>query len=118
MAAKIVGKKLKTVQPAPPPSPVAQLGALQSGIQTKFARLKELRAEIAGLKDRYIEHDKLVEELMPLFIEVYPDKFVTKRSITIGSETYRYSPNFFDEKDAALKARVWKASAHKTGTIE
>ena len=123
VAKKIVGKKVSAMKwngtpspslATPPPSPVSLLGATQD----MFARLKEIRIQLAGVKSLYAEHDKLMTALLPLFIEITPNKFIVHREITIGTEKYRYSPNFWDEKDAELKARVWKSTAHKSGTIE
>jgi hypothetical protein len=86
--------------------------------QAKFAELAKINAQINKNIDLYKQHDALVEELMPLFIEVTPDAFITKRSITIGSKTYKFHPSFYDEKKSRLVAKVWRSAAHKSGQIE
>jgi len=126
---KVLAKKIKIGQP--PSATVAAAGVgktqpatapslvtMMTGIQTKFSRLKSLRAQISGMKDLYREHDDLVKELLPLFIEVQPDKFTFKREIQIGSEKYRFTPSFYDVKKAEVLAKEWRSTAFPTGTIE
>ena len=86
-------------------------------INSKFKRLKELRAKIADIKSLYVEHDSLMRELLPLFITQDKDAFLISREITVGSHTYRFSPSFHSEKDG-LKSKSWKSTAFETGTIE
>jgi len=86
-------------------------------IKARFQRLHALRAEIARLKGLYKEHDTVMQELMPMFIQVQADKFIIAREITLGTEKYRFTPYFYDAKDG-LKAKVWKSSAFEVGTIE
>jgi hypothetical protein len=129
--AKVLGKKISIGQP--PSSVKAGAGAgksltqpaaapslitMMAGIQTKFSRLKELRAKISAMKDLYREHDDLVKELLPLFIEAKPDGFIIKREIQIGSEKYRFTPSFYDTKKAEVLAKEWRSTAFPTGTIE
>ena len=110
MSKKKVSKKVIAVTE---PSPLSSLGA----VNVKFKRLKELRAKIIGLKSLYVEHDSLMRELLPLFITQDKDMFLIAREITIGSQTYRFSPSFYSEKDG-LKSKSWKSAAFETGTIE
>jgi hypothetical protein len=84
----------------------------------KFAELAKINAQINRLTDLYKQHDALVEELLPLFIEVQPDKFVVNRSVTLGNKKYIFHPTFYDEKKSRLVAKVWKSAAHKSGHIE
>jgi hypothetical protein len=124
--AKVLGKKISIGQP--PSSvkagagvltqPAPSLVTMMAGIQTKFSRLKELRAKISAMKDLYREHDDLVKELLPLFIEAKPDGFIIKREIQIGSEKYRFTPSFYDTKKAEVLAKEWRSTAFPTGTIE
>lgn len=90
---------------------------LQS-VQEKFKRLKELRAEIAKSKKLYTEHDALMNELMPLFVEVQADQFIIKRDVTVGNQKYRFTPFFYDEKKSQVVAKVWKSAAFESGAIE
>jgi len=99
-----------------PVEPLSSLDALGS-VNAKFKRLKELRAKIIGLKSLYVEHDTLMRELLPLFITQDKDMFLIAREITIGTQTYRFSPSFYSEKDG-LKSKSWKSAAFETGTIE
>lgn len=87
-------------------------------IQTRFARLKEVRAELNKLKSLYVEHDAIVEELLPLFIQVHPDKFVVSREINLNNKTYRLEPYFYDVQKSKLVSKVWKSTAFSVGSIE
>ena len=103
-------KKKTTIVPAPI-SPLQQL-------KNKFIRLKELQIELSGMKSKYQEHDALLADLLPLFIEQDADKFVITREVKLGSKKYRFNPHFFDEKKGIVVPKVWKSSAFPTGTIE
>jgi hypothetical protein len=87
-------------------------------IKNKFKALKEVRAKIAGMKSLYVKHNQLMEELMPLFIEVTADEFVIKREIKIGTTKYRFTPFFYDEKKGVVVPKVWKSTAFESGSIE
>ena len=102
---KVLGKKITV------------LTQLQS-VQDKFKRLKELRIEISKAKKLYAEHDALMTELMPLFVEVTPDQFIIKRDVTVGNQKYRFTPFFYDEKKSQLVAKVWKSTAFESGAVE
>ena len=80
--------------------------------------LKKVRAEIAKMKNLYVKHNELMEELMPLFIEVQADQFIIKREIKIGSTKYRFNPFFYDEKKGTVVPKVWKSTAFESGSIE
>ena len=106
---KVTGKKIKVV---------TTLAQKIAAVQTRFAELKKLRAKIAGLKALYIKHNELMEELMPLFIEVQTDQITVKRELTIGNKKYRFNPFFYDEKKGQMLPKVWKSCAFESGTIE
>lgn len=95
-------------------SALTQLGQLN----IKFAKLRALRNEINKLKVLYAEHDALMQELLPLFIKIEPDKFTIHREITLGTEKFRLTPYFYDPKKGTILAKVWKSAAHEMGTIE
>jgi hypothetical protein len=94
----------------------SSVGHLNS-VQTKFKQLRELRSKLEGIKRLYAEHDRLMGELLPLFITQSPDQFVIKREIQIGSEKYRFIPRFYDEKKDMVLAKCWKSTAFESGTI-
>jgi len=104
--------KRRTV--APVQAPVDQLTVMQN----KFAALKGLRDQINAMKDLYRQHDELMSELLPLFIRVEPDKFTVQREITLGTQKYRFCPFFYDTKKGKLLSKIWKSTAHESGTIE
>lgn len=106
---KITGKKL---------SVKVTLAQKIAAVQAKFAELKKLRARISGLKALYVKHNELMEELMPLFIEVEADQIIVKRELTIGNKKYRFNPFFYDEKKGQMLPKVWKSCAFESGTIE
>lgn len=87
-------------------------------IGTKFARLTELKQEINRLKTLYQEHDALVSELIPLFVQKTDSQFVIARSVTVGNRTYRLTPFFYDEAKGTILSKRWKSAAHETFSIE
>lgn len=89
-----------------------------AGIAGKFQKLKDLRAKINSLKTLYQQHDALMEELLPLLIEVQADKFIVHREFKLGTKTYRVSPYFYDEKKSKLTAKVWKSTAFEAVAVE
>jgi hypothetical protein len=107
-------KKLQKKSTVKPPDPFASI----TSVQAKFKRVKQIRAELAKLKVLYQEHDRLMEELIPLFVTKENDRFVVARQITLGAETYKVSAYFYDEKKGELKSKAWKSTAHETFTIE
>lgn len=86
-------------------------------IHRKFNRIRELRRKLNATKVLYVEHDALVESMLPYFITAEHDRFTILRQITLGSRTYRLTPFFYDERRAQLKAKTWKSTAHETFTI-
>jgi hypothetical protein len=108
-----MSSKKKAKQPAAP-TVVDQMTL----IKNKFSRLAQVRAQLAALKVLYAEHDSLVSELMPLFIEKTNDAFIVKRQITLGNTTHRLVPYFYDDKKGILKAKCWKSTAMETMAIE
>jgi hypothetical protein len=96
------------------PRPIDQM----TQIQAKFTRLAELRRQIESNKSIYEEHDRLVEELLPMFIERNTDntEFRVKREIQIGTRRYRFTPSFL--KGDELVAKSWKSVASASGRIE
>ena len=92
-------------------------GPLQE-LKRKFERLKELQIELGSFKEKYAEHDALLSELLPLFIEQDVDKFIVNREITLGRKRYRFSPHFYNEQKNQIMPKVWKSTAFTTGTIE
>ena len=107
---KIKGKKIKIGAPS-------ATNALTQ-VKDRFKALKKVRAQLAGVKSLYIKQNELMDELLPLFIEVTPDEFRIKREIKIGSTKYRFTPFFYDEKKGIVVPKVWKSSAFETGSIE
>jgi len=97
-------------------APLSAISALTS-VSYLFEKLDEVNAKIAASKKLYQEHDALMEELLPLFIEVHADRIIVKREITVGTKTYRYTPFFYDEKKGVLLTKVWKATCHEAGRI-
>jgi hypothetical protein len=129
--APLIGKKLTIGQPpstqttskpvkTPKPQPIApvSLVAAVKGVQKKFEELKQVRAQLTSVRNLYRRHDELVKELLPLFIEGGAKEFTIKREIQIGSETYRFTPNFWDSKKSEIMARDWRSCAFPTGVIE
>jgi hypothetical protein len=98
----------------PPPSPSEQ----QAAIRAKFTRLAAIKKELNQMKNLYAEYDGLMRELLPLFIEGTPERFILNREYRLGNKTYRFTPMFYDEAKSQLKAKVWKSTAHESGTIE
>ena len=86
-------------------------------IQDKFAKLTAVQMKINQVKKLYQEHDLIMEELLPLFITVAPDSFTIKREVTIGDKKFRYNPYFYDEKKNKVLSKIWKSTAHQSGTI-
>ena len=108
---KVTGKKIKMSNKQSATNALTQ-------VKDKFLALKEVRAKLAAMKSLYVEHNQLMEELMPLFIEVTADEFVIKREIKIGTTKYRFTPFFYDEKKGTVVPKVWKSAAFESGSIE
>lgn len=87
-------------------------------IKNKFEELKKVRDEITKMKHLYVKHNELMDELMPLFVEVTADEFIIKREIKIGTKKYRFTPFFYDEKKGTVVPKVWKSTAFESGAIE
>ena len=87
-------------------------------VTAKFTRLAQLRRQIEANKGIYEEHDRLMVELLPLFIERNSDntEFRVKRAIQIGTRVYRFTPAFL--KGDELVAKSWKSVASASGKIE
>jgi hypothetical protein len=100
-----------------PVRPVPVTDQLEA-IRRKFARLRELDAEINRLRNVYRERDALMEELLPTFIQETGAQFVINREVTIGTQTYRFNPYFFDQRRGRSVPKVWKSCAFETGSIE
>jgi hypothetical protein len=87
-------------------------------IQAKFTRLTEVRAQIESSKVLYQEHDRLVEELLPMFVEKTADAFTFKRKVIIGTKTYTLVPYFYNAQKDKIVVKQWKSSCFPTITIE
>lgn len=87
-------------------------------LHAKLRKIKEIREELESVKHLYGDHDRLMEEVMPYFVQILHDRFIVLRKVTLGTETYNLSPSFFDEKKAKLMVTTWKASAQKNFSIE
>jgi len=111
-----MNKRKKLSNPISISKPVSPVNSLGS-IQDKFTRLKAIRVELAAAKALYQEHDSLMQELMPLFIETQGDKFIVHREITIGTQKYRLTPHFWDSKKGIV-AKQWKGTCIETMSIE
>ena len=107
-------QKVLSVQKVAVSSAVAQVAS----IQAKFKELAAVQTQIARLKFLYQEQDRLMTELLPLFITKTGSQFIIEREITIGNETHKMSPRFWDEKKGILLNKQWKSTAVETGTIE
>lgn len=116
--AKVTGIKFTTKKQSQKQQSTPSITQVMSGINDKFVHLKNLRDKIQTLKALYAEHDALVMELLPLFIETEADRFIIKREISIGSKKYRFNPFFYDEKKGQVMAKVWKSTAFESGSIE
>jgi hypothetical protein len=87
-------------------------------LKSKFTQLKAIREQIASMKGLYQKHDALMEELMPLFIKIESDKFIVAREISLGTDKFKLSPYFYDEKKGLLVAKVWKSASFASVSIE
>jgi hypothetical protein len=87
-------------------------------LRGKFARLKEIQRKLSANKVLYQEHDRIVEELLPLFIEETNEGFKINREISVGTKKYRFNPAFFNTKEGLIKAKNWKSAAFPVGFIE
>ncbi len=111
-------KKTNTKPKFKKKQPVQTATAALTQVKDRFKALKKVRAEITKMKQLYVKHNALMEELMPLFIETTPDTFIIKREIKIGSTKYRFTPFFYDEKKGHVVPKVWKSTAFESGAIE
>lgn len=116
MAAKKSSKKSTPTQASS--GAQAPVQSYLAAIRAKFTRLNQLRSQLNGVKALYTEHDQLVEELLPLFIEIRDNEFLVHREITLGNKKYRFNPFFYDETKGKLRANQWKSVAFKSGTVE
>ena len=73
----------------------------------------ELEAALEGAG-----RDALMEELLPTFIQTTATQFVINREVTIGTQTYRFTPSFFNTSRGQVVAKSWKSTAFETGSIE
>lgn len=87
-------------------------------VRRKFTRLRELDDRINELRGVYRERDALMEELLPTFIQTTATQFVINREVTIGTQTYRFTPSFFNTSRGQVVAKSWKSCAFETGSIE
>jgi len=86
-------------------------------LHRKLRRIMKLRQKINGAKGLYLEHDRLMEEVLPYFIRTEHDRFVVLRVLNLSGHNYRVAPFFYDEQRGQLRAKTWKATAHETFTI-
>lgn len=98
--------------------PVTAMTSHAASIKAKFARLKAIKAEKAKTKLLYQEEDLIYQEILPLFIEVHPDRFVILREFNIGSETFRLTPAFYDEIKGVIVSKAWKSVACPSMVID
>lgn len=116
---KITGQKIKVQSGKKKKATTVQTAtSALTQIKDRFAALKKVRAQLASVKQLYIKHNELMEELMPLFIETTADEFIIKREIKIGTRKYRFTPFFYDEKKGTIVPKVWKSTAFESGSIE
>ena len=100
--------KVKAIKPAQPVSPLA---AHAASFKAAMSRLQEINKELAGpVKALYQEKDMLLEQILPLCIEVTADEFRIKRSFTVGSNTIHITPAFYDEVKKAIIGKGWKST--------
>jgi hypothetical protein len=59
-----------------------------------------------------------MEEILPYFVQTLPDRFIVLRHVTLGTESYRLTPFFYDETKSKLVTKRWKSTAHPTFIIE
>ena len=98
-------------KPATPASPMASL-------VSKVKKIKEIRSKINERNKLFIEHDQLMSEVLQYFITMDSDSILINRKLTIGSQTIRLIPFFFDEKKGTIVTKTWKSTPHETFTIE
>lgn len=84
----------------------------------KLDKLRLIEQELLKVKQLYEMHEQIMSEVLPYFVDVFPDHFEVRRELTIGSRKYRLSPHFYDEKKLALLAKQWKSTCLPTFTIE
>ena len=89
-----------------------------AAVRLKFSRLREVRNQLDQARNLYREHDAIMEELLPMFIQQTPTGWVINREVTIGTQTYRFNPYFYDTRRNRTVAKVWKSTAFETGSIE
>lgn len=116
MAAKV--KSIKKVPPVKAPKPVGVNNTTLAKIKRLFKRNQALNKELAKVKPLYQEKDLILEQLMELFVKVYSDRIVIRRSYTIGNQVFRLSTPLYDELKCRLQPKVWKSSASPTVVIE
>ena len=87
-------------------------------IRLKFQRLRELDTQIGQMHAIYAERDRLLGELLPVFVTVTPTQFIVNREITIGTEVHRITPSFFDTRTNTIKSKAWKSAAFESFTVE
>jgi hypothetical protein len=95
----------------------AQINPL-AALEEKFSRLTEIRRQLTAAKELHKEHDRIVEELLPLFVTQTPEGWQVKRQITLGTATHRLVPYFFNQSENRIKAKQWKSTAFETMTID
>lgn len=111
---QILNAKRRRTSPVAAPTAADQF----SSIKDKFRRLAEIRAQLQAAKSLYQQHDALLAELIPLFITKTDTQFIVQREITLGNETHRLIPYFYNEKTGALIAKQWKSTAFETVGID
>lgn len=104
-------KKKPAKKTAAQTNPVAEL-------KQKLARIQEIRKELAKVKALYQEHDVLLTQVLPMFIDVQDDKFIIARSISLGGKKYDLVPYFYDPEKGTLVGKQWKSTAMNTVTID
>jgi hypothetical protein len=109
--ARIIRNARRIGTQAPQTNPLAAL-------EEKFTRLTEVRRQLTAAKELHKEHDRLVEELIPLFVTQTSEGWTIKREITLGSRTHRLVPYFFNQSENRIKAKQWKSTAFETMSID
>jgi hypothetical protein len=83
----------------------------------KFIRLAQINRTLQRNRRLYVEQDRLISELLPLFIQSTGNQIVINREITIGDRRFRLTPGFL-EPTRGIKATTWKSTAFKNFIIE
>lgn len=90
----------------------------QKKINKQFTALKKVRAEIAATGELYELHNRLMDSLLPLFVEKTDDGFVFKHEIKVGTNKHRFAPEPSDVYIHFKGVSEWLKSNHKENGLK